>query len=531
MATRAIATDIHAALSFGCEAWHEDTSWPVGEQQFRSLNSALDRGFDEAHNALDDTWRDLLLADFRYVTFLKQYLHAQAVQSSAAQSGLTVMVGRESAQFYEVRWQEIGARNEDRLRKRHSLPLLRMLRRRLIYGAHELSFRALGDVLRQRDSWSLGAWDAGKRKYIRDNSLACDFPFVENLVHLPPTRQSDGLQAVRDVLADWLAKIDADCRETGSTGLAVEALLTSWLDRLNDLRALYEAVRQRRNLPETVLVGSVGDPLYRTVALAARRQGAKVVGFQHGHNMGYTYEWARSYIDVSISDEYVCATPKAVESLGALARVVPFTRDVRTKFVSNSVSIYETLWNQHGGRRWPQEIRSVIIVGFPMNAMRYAYGTGLFWNFKLDLELRIIRTLRASGIKVLYRPHPATEHLMSKVMASEADEILLQPFEAVYQQADALLLTYPLTTTFGFALCSEKPIILIDMEGEAWYQDIYRLIKKRCALVTAKFDERNRVSFKAQDLLAAMEEALDRRDYEYVFTYLFPAPHEVSAPE
>lgn len=531
MATRTIATDIHAALTQGRDAWHEDTGWPVSEPQFRALNRALDAGFDQAYGALDDAWRDLLLADFRFVAFLAQYLHARTVQDSAAQSGANLMVGRDSAQYYEVPWPDVGSEYRDWLRNRHFLPFLRMFRRRLVYGGDRSPFQALGDTLKRRDTWSFGAWDASKRGYIRSNNLSCEFPFVEHLAPKRSTKKMDGLHKTRAVLGDWLEKIDAGLRESGGTGITIDLLLGSWLDRLSDLGSLYEAVRRRRNLPETLIVGSLGNPLFRTVALAARRRGTKVVGFSHGHNMGYTHESARSYINIGISDEYVCATPKAVESLSALTRDVPFTRNTRTKFVSTNVPTYKNLWESHGGRAWPRKIRSVVIVGFPMHATRYIYGTGLFWNFKLDIEVRVARTLRASGIRVLYRPHPDTGQLMCTVMAQEVDEVLLQPFETAYRQADALLFTYPLTTTFGFALCSEKPVILIDMEGEAWYQDIYRLIKKRCALVGAKFDERNRVSFKTEDLHAAMEEALEKQDYEYVFTYLFPTPDETTAPQ
>ena len=63
----ALATDIHAALGRGIEIWHKDTSWPVSESEFVELNRWLDEAFDRVHALLDETWRDLFLADWGFI--------------------------------------------------------------------------------------------------------------------------------------------------------------------------------------------------------------------------------------------------------------------------------------------------------------------------------------------------------------------------------------------------------------------------------------------------------------------------------
>jgi hypothetical protein len=536
--TPILATDIGAALNQGLGQWQAKNYWPISETEYRALNRTIDGEFNRAYASFDETWRDLFLADFGYINFLAQHIHARAVGAFAAQNDTELRQGQRSATvfytaraplgseaFYHPDWTGLGSVFRSRFAyEQPRFPRLRMMRRRFIYNSHLSVLRAIASTLNPPETWSLGKWDDLKVKYLRQHNLVCDFPIPERIVIGAAPDVASGSEHARDVLADFLERVAEYCRDSFNFDLEFDGVLQAWIERLISLHRLYIAAMQHRRNPRTILVGRTGEPLIRTIALAARRNGAKIVGFQHGHNMGYTHESARSYIDVGISDEFVCPTPKAVESRGNLAKSVAFTQDARTKFVSVGDQSYQALWNRHAGKIWPEKIRSVMVVGYPMDANRYIYGTGLFWNFKLDLELRIVRTLRQAGLKVLYRPHPAAQHVTPNLMAPEVDEVLLEPFEMVYQSADAILFTYPLTSTFGIGLCSEKPIILIDMEGEAWYQDIFRLLRKRCAIVSAKFDERNRVSFEPKDLLAAIDEAVETRDYEYVFTYLFSTP-------
>jgi hypothetical protein len=536
--TSILATDIGAALNQGLGQWQAENYWPISEPEFRALNRTIDEEFDRAYAIFDETWRDLFLADFGYVNFLAQHIHAKAVSEFAYRNQIVLRQGSRSVDVfdtsrailgsetvYDPNWTGLGSVFRSRFAHgQPRFPRLRLMRRRAIYNSHLPLVRALASSFKSAESWNLGAWSALKVKYIRQNDLVCDFPFPERLVNGDLPFEAVGSEQARDVLAGLLNRVAAYCRDSLNFNLDFNRILQTWIERLISLHSLYLAVLQRRRLPSTILVGRTAEPLIRTIALAARRKETKIVGFQHGHNMGYTHESARSYIDVSISDEFVCPTPKAAESFSDLAKLQSFTRNARTNFVSVGDQSYQALWNRHAGKIGPEKIRSVMVVGYPMDANRYIYGTGLFWNFKLDLELRIVRTLRQAGLKVLYRPHPAAQHVTPNLMAPEVDEVLLEPFEMVYQAADAILFTYPLTSTFGIGLCSEKPIIFINMEGEAWNKDLFRLLRKRCAIVSAKFDERNRVSFEPKDLLAAIDEAVETRDYEYVFTYLFPTP-------
>ena len=378
-------------------------------------------------------------------------------------------------------------------------------------------------IFKRSSNWNIGALTSGKLAYMTEQNRIYDFPFVERLYDKNLAVDRNGTERVRGVLAQMLSNIANYCSDQFQFRLDVDNILVAWIERLSTLHQLYDGTLRMRHPPDTILIGGASDPFIRTVALALRRNGAKTVGFQHGHNMGYTWESARSYIDVSISDEFVCASASAATALQNLAKGEAFTRNCATRFVATNDPTYRMLWDQSLGSAQVDLVRSVMVLGFPMNAIRYVYGTGLFWNFKLDLELRIVRALRQNGYNVLYKPHPDTHEIMKMVMQGEADSVIPERFEAAYGEADALLFTYPLTTTFGFAVCTEKPIVLIDMKGESWYEDIYEKIGKRCALVDAHFDDRNRVAFDTNELLEAIRIAPEKRDSDYVVSYMLSA--------
>jgi hypothetical protein len=176
----------------------------------------------------------------------------------------------------------------------------------------------------------------------------------------------------------------------------------------------------------------------------------------------------------------------------------------------------------------PGDVETVMLVGFPMGNFRYSYGTGLFGPLRLDLEIRLIRSLRDSGFRVLYKPHPATASLVSPVIKNYADEIIGGAFETVFQQADTLLFTYTETSTFGFALCTNAAIALLDFGDAEWNARMLELISKRCAVVPIQFDKRNRIDFSRAGLSEAIMRAPGLHDESYVKEFLVPEGRDVA---
>jgi hypothetical protein len=163
-----------------------------------------------------------------------------------------------------------------------------------------------------------------------------------------------------------------------------------------------------------------------------------------------------------------------------------------------------------------------MVVGYPMNAVRYLYSSGDFFLFQVDLELRMMRLFKENGFIVLYKVHPERRKEAEGIYEGACDQILGEPFEEVWPQADAIV--YPITTssTFGYALTTNRPLIALDLQGKRWNRDAYDLLKKRCTMVPAWFTERNRVDFDEKNLLEALQRKPETPDYAYVRELMVP---------
>ena len=97
-----------------------------------------------------------------------------------------------------------------------------------------------------------------------------------------------------------------------------------------------------------------------------------------------------------------------------------------------------------------------------------------FFYYKLRLEIQILRKLKEVGYYTIYKTHPDRATEIGDLIRNEANECISKKFENVWKSADALIFTYTTTTTFGFALTTSLPILVIDMKGTVWNLNIKR---------------------------------------------------------
>ncbi len=142
---------------------------------------------------------------------------------------------------------------------------------------------------------------------------------------------------------------------------------------------------------------------------------------------------------------------------------------------------------------------------------------------QLDWELRIIEILRKSGLKVIYKRHPDGKLRNRNIDFFDADvDIVYERFEDVMDYADAFLFYHSRSTTLGYALSTNKPVIYINGGWEKWLSEIRELFAKRCHIVSAHFDERNRLIINEEELLDALASKPVKPNTEFIEKFMFP---------
>ena len=109
-----------------------------------------------------------------------------------------------------------------------------------------------------------------------------------------------------------------------------------------------------------------------------------------------------------------------------------------------------------------------MIIGYPMTQYRPMEEVGFFFYIRLQFEFRLILALKNKGFRVLYKAHPDRLDEISGFFEKIVDEFMVDPFEKVWNQADALVYGLTSTSTFGYGLCTNLPITLIKLDGTLW---------------------------------------------------------------
>ena len=116
---------------------------------------------------------------------------------------------------------------------------------------------------------------------------------------------------------------------------------------------------------------------------------------------------------------------------------------------------------------------------------------------------------------MIYKAHPDRVREVTGIFENFANEIRVEAFEKVYDSCDAYLFAHTDTSTFGIAVCTNKPIIVIEIEGKPWKGNAQELVSKRCRMVPAWIDEKCRILFDEQALERALNLNIAEPNMEY----------------
>jgi len=138
----------------------------------------------------------------------------------------------------------------------------------------------------------------------------------------------------------------------------------------------------------------------------------------------------------------------------------------------------------------------------------------------VDWQARLLGKLTKWGYQVLHKPHPGgTARPPIGFVEKFGVRMLGGRFEDVMSRADLYLFDFALTSTFGPALSSAKPMVLIDFGMAPWIEEARKMLERRCAIVRGWFDEANRAHVHWDELRDAIEESRNLMDMSLVNTY------------
>ena len=290
--------------------------------------------------------------------------------------------------------------------------------------------------------------------------------------------------------------------------------------RLSD-RRLATIVEDSRKVPRRLWTGSGAGIWSRVLRHATRRLGGTVTGHDHGNGTGHLVSSTATIAEFEACDTFVTYTQAQADGLRKSAVQGPQLSDSIPEIVAVQDSSAGPVGGRNGSAgRSRTSIRKMMFASICYPGEMLHYFPLLPTPVAADWHARLISNVRGWGYEMLLKPHPSSSCAVPQTFTEELGATLLTGrFENVLAAADAVMFDSPMSTTFGVALASDKPVVLIDLGRAVFRPEALALLERRCRVVKGWFDEENRVQTDWDELHRAIEESRDLNDPAYVRSY------------
>lgn len=519
-----LPTDAFAIKTIGLDAWRRDFYWPVSDAAYSEMaDTVLDR-LDQLLLELPPEMADLVLCDVGFFGFLIQHFHALAVKAACRRLGYELLVDK-AKEFYEPKWDDLECPVSITPSNREKLYLkMRQALKGLVFSKGGRCAARLEATLGKADLWCVGSHARLLEDYLRENDNgACSYFYAQALIDAPeskgPAPLSPSLTEGLSNMFEWLRSHFADRFELDfDSGGAFQTCL----GRLGFLEGLSASLRRLRFRPSRLLCTQPSDLLCRLVSRVFMESDVRVTAFAHGNAIGLLLNRMTAYSQASMCHQFICPSRAATDLYCDIQSMTSLDRLRRVEFLSCSHNQLEEWHKEFAGEKKDSPIRVVMLIGHPMNHYRYALSQGDFFLFQAELELQILRRLREMGLITVYKVHPERIREATGLFEAECDKILTEPFEEVWAEADAFVFSSNASTTFGFALCTPRRVVVVELEGMRWNPSAYASLSHRCNMVPATYGPGNRPELDNEAFSRAFSPEAGGFDAGFVREFMYP---------
>ncbi len=368
------------------------------------------------------------------------------------------------------------------------------------------------------------------REYLRGNKRKLIFLDLAELLANRPVSLEKGMASELEALCEQIVAdvcAIAQKREIHLNKSHLDYVMDTARKQIMGCAQDYLAVQANieNYQPLHLFTGCIGGYYRRLVSAVVQSQGGEVTSFEHGGSTWHLYRHEVNnpyYIfnNMAAVSQYGLYNEAPIPNVQAAVLKSPMLEQTKFQLFSVQSEAYSSLSKFMQRQKLPSRVKTVMVMGtcFIGDRISLDYMPDVI---RLDLEWRILQTLRRGGYKIIYKQHPGGVLNSPLYSSDETLTVSREPFENVMDQADAYLFYQSASTTLSYALCTKKPVIIIEPEDRQWGDD-YALLAKRGILIKSTIDSANRLQFNENDLLEALSRPLEEPNNDFVMKYYFP---------
>jgi len=534
---KSFPVDIYSIKKYGIEKWYNNFCWPVKIVEYQKLCDDIDRMFESIIIDSPKEIKDALIVLYGTFTVgISLLLHHKLVHTRFKKKGVSIT--------YEVDktiqpTKNLLSSTEYWKFIDRNLPISDLVRKPIPRDISWKSrvagrFRAFQNNLNE-NGISFILYDffrLNNAYYIiespdrfmiefseRNNKLIKKLPrsaFLPSNISSKIIKQ-DTVNTINRYLCGLKNILQSYGIELSSNNLSeIEHVLQSDLQFIINLNNYI--VNKLKTMPKSCfLFKRTGDILLRSIGVSAARSGHKAIGFSHGNYFGTSNDRRVATIMLGTIDNFVLpsigsealfkvAKHKFISTLG---RKLDFIRPL--DFVTQP-----NLNNLQNEISKPRIIRKVMIIEDGLSPHFQP------WPFYLEFNLRKAKFLRNNTNieELILKKHPDRLRESDNVYDVYYDKMISAPFEEVYDEADAYIFPHIGTTAFGFAMSTNKPIIIFKHILLLLWPSVRKSISKRCRVIPSWYNDRGQIIFDENKLARAILSPPEYPNKEYIQKYL-----------
>ena len=487
------------------EGWRERFAWPLTHDAIYRMGMAVARDFVTLADEIDDPYLSdvfTLIGPIQLTTLLSLLETALWVQH--CEDVRLQMVGGPK-EVYALRGDTVPSDPEyTKPSTAYAPPLRNSAMRRLARTASWTPWHRLPATVLAPTSTAI-SHNGLLRSFARESRERIDFRHADTILDLGRRR----LNGVRhrpnfDSVVDRIKKIVERRGE-------LDEQLSSTVMRLFAEKAqpIFEgaddlvcAARSVSRLPQRLWAGTGGYRPARALRIETRRRGGIVTGFDHSGSSGFIREIEGLALnEFSVSDRFVATTSRMAEIIKKSG--VDELLDKKTEIIG---AHGDPTFSSGSAQAWagPHGPHRVLYVSGAYIGFRQRYPARIPDVLQLDWQLRLAETLNRMPVDLLAQMHPGGLMRGKVHPVGQVAKLSNRIFEDVSHWADVFVFDVVQSTTFTLALCTDRPIVLIDHGMNRFGETVLDMLRRRCTILTVTHDDRNRPQVDE----AALEEAL-----------------------
>jgi len=491
-----IIGDVQELNNIGADDYLSDNyDWPVSDKEFKDFVKYTHYEYLKIINSINDKdLYNIAIVELSFIAKLQQILHCNYVKNYSIDNNIDLITSEFSREFYYPDWNLIS-KYYSSLESTFSRPkkLIRRFVKNIIFNKHMSILSFIKFFFHGSEVVGIGSNSQLKQELIIKKNFFCDHvdsvDLYSNITFDIYDKFTDSLDD--KVIMPFINRLKASNKKFINS-IDLTLIRNAWKSRFFDATCIYFNIKNN-NCKPVLLVAEMSKPLHKLITVAYQQNGCKVYCFHHGHDAAVKIHSIGHDITSMHCLNYVAP------SHGIIYKYKKVYPHLKTKYFSTESNWYKHQLHKNVCKT-NNKINSVMLIGFPFNAIRYVDGSSGFFYSRVDLEIRLIKFLKNNGFKVVYKLHPDRMSEAAGLYDHLVDELISTPFEKTVCSADCFLFTHSSSTTFGYALTTNKPVLLLDINLINEDTDSYELLKKRVDMVPSYVDKSTRI-FYDEDIL------------------------------